>query len=128
MTHLTPKPNSALIWQDTQHNMLFAILDELAGEHINSSVIYRLKLYADHHFCLEEAYMEKLNYPGREHHLQAHNKFREELVQLEQEYSHQGMTLALRETVSAFLCEWLARHIEGVDKDFETFVMQSEHK
>lgn len=128
MSNTTTRPRSALIWQDTQHNMLFEILDEFAGEHVHPSVIQRLKLYAHHHFCLEEAYMERLNYPNRANHIQAHNRFREELSQLEEDFSQHGMTQALRETVSNFLSEWLARHIQGVDKDFETFVVQSECK
>lgn len=46
-------PSSELIWQDTQHNILFTLLDELAQEVYDPTIINQLKLYADHHFCLE---------------------------------------------------------------------------
>lgn len=121
-------PSSELIWQDTQHNMLFALIDELADNDNCNHVIQQLKLYADHHFCLEEAYMVKLHYPGYEAHIKAHNRFREELIQLEAEFSKAGMTPAVRQTISSFLTEWLTRHILSIDKDFEEFVLQSDSK
>ena len=124
----TKKPSSDLIWQDTQHNMLFDILDELALEHPPLNLISKLRFYADHHFLVEEAYMEKVLYPGRDQHVAAHNRFRQELTQLESEFSNNQMTLDFRQTVSNFLSEWLVRHIQGVDKDFEAFVIQSSYK
>jgi hemerythrin len=119
---------SELIWQDTQHNMLFKLIDELAENDQCSHVIHQLKLYADHHFCLEEAYMVRLDYPNYESHLMAHNRFREELMQLEAEYARAGMTQNVRQTISSFLTEWLTRHIMSIDKDFEVFVLESDSK
>lgn len=121
-------PPSELIWQDTQHNILFKLLDELAQEVYDPTLIHQLKLYADHHFCLEEAYMIKLSYPDKDAHIRAHNRFREELYKLEQDHTANGMNAELRVAVSTFLTEWLTRHIKGVDKDFEAFVLSSEAK
>ncbi len=121
-------PSSELIWQDTQHTILFKLLDELAREVYDPTIINQLKLYADHHFCLEEAYMHKLSYPDKDAHVRAHNRFREELYKLEQDHLINGMNAELRLAVSRFLTEWLTRHIMGVDKDFETFVLDSNIK
>ena len=120
--------SSELIWQDTQHNILFKLIDELAEIKDCRHVIQQLKLYADHHFCLEEAYMVRLNYPDKDKHVSAHNRFREELAQLEYSASDSAAELAQQQAISTFLREWLTRHILSVDKEFETFVMHSEYK
>ena len=70
---------SDVIWQDTQHQMLFRLLDEVAAENSAEEVLHQLNFYALSHFSLEETYMELLNYPGQQQHVQAHDKFRNEL-------------------------------------------------
>lgn len=106
--------------------MLLGLLDELAKEPFDPKIIYQLKTYADNHFCIEEAYMEQLNYPDRDAHVATHNRFREELSCLENDAAQ--MNRNVREALSTFLSEWLKRHIYGVDKDFEQFVLNSNSK
>jgi len=117
---------SELIWQDTQHQMLFRLIADLKREPFDPSVLLQLQQYADHHFCLEEAYMTALQYPAMQAHLNAHNRFREELRQLAQLPSSLGTKE--RASLSLFLEEWLTRHIFGIDKDFEQFVLNSAAK
>lgn len=115
---------SDLIWQDQQHQVLFELIDELKADHVSKSTFVRLHDYAEHHFCIEEAYMQALDYPDYEGHLAAHNKFRHELkTMLDEHHSYDGM---LRDTLSNFLAEWLKRHIFGVDKKLENFIKQSD--
>ncbi len=65
--------------------------------------------------------MELLNYPGRDEHIAAHNKFREELNNmLADESGHDAVS---RQLISTFLREWLKRHIFGIDKELETFLL-----
>lgn len=61
--------------------MLFQLLDEIEQNDCSRDVLPQLKFYAESHFSLEEHYMELLAYPGREEHVQAHDKFRSELEQ-----------------------------------------------
>lgn len=117
---------SDLIWQDTQHQVLFRLLDDMRQEIFDTLIIDQLRLYADHHFCLEEAYMETLKYPGMQLHIKAHNRFREELNQLAK--MPEQMNHQLRISLSQFLEEWLKRHVFGIDKEFEQFVLDSQHK
>ena len=70
---------SDIIWQDTQHQVLFTLIDQIKEEPFDPEILVRLKLYAEHHFILEETYMEILEYPHAEAHIEAHNRFREEL-------------------------------------------------
>jgi len=117
---------SELIWQDTQHQTLFQLIEEIKTKHPTSDIFAKLFHYADSHFCLEEAYMKKLNYPHMAEHIKAHNKFREELGDMIKE--QHGFDDNVRVSVSVFLREWLTRHVLGIDKDFEAFVLASDYK
>ncbi len=114
---------SELIWQDRQHQELFHLIDQIKTNHLDDTVFARLNDYAEHHFALEEEYMAQLNYPGREEHLAAHNKFRRELAMMVDQ--SQDYNEALRESLSIFLREWLKRHVLGIDKKLERFIMES---
>lgn len=117
---------SDIIWQDAQHQILFDLIDQIKHSQVDASVFSRLTDYADHHFCLEEIYMERINYPDIDIHRKAHNQFRTELnVMLE---SHHEYDDTLRHSLSMFLTEWLKRHVFGLDKKLETFILASHHK
>jgi len=118
--------SSELIWQDQQHQVLFDLIDEIKAEQVDASTFTRLHDYAEHHFCLEEAYMQKLNYPDYEVHLRSHNKFRVELKKMLDD--HHTYDAQLRDMLSDFLCEWLKRHIFGVDKKLEAYILESSRK
>jgi len=114
---------SDVIWQDAQHQVLFQLLDEVAEEGSAVAVLHRLKYYAESHFSLEEKYMELLDYPERDEHLQAHDRFREELAKMMADAnSHDDLA---RQVISTFLREWLTRHIFGIDKKLEAFLLLS---
>ena len=115
---------SEVIWQDTQHQMLFTLLDEIAEEESSLAVLHQLKYYAESHFALEEKYMRLLEYPGYSEHYEAHNKFREELaVMLDNPEAHDHSS---RQLISTFLTEWLKRHVFGIDKKLEDFILTSD--
>ena len=117
---------SDLIWQDAQHQVLFALIDDIKIEPFDRTVITRLQLYAEHHFSLEEAYMEQLKYPGIDAHIKAHDRFREELSAMVE--SQEIMNKALQNSLSLFLSEWLKLHVLGIDKKLEAFILESESK
>jgi len=117
---------SELIWQDTQHQILFRLIDQIKEEPFDYEILVKLHLYAEHHFSLEEAYMAKLDYPDTEAHMRAHNRFREELSALIE--TEENMDSALREALSLFLSKWLKLHVFGIDKQFEAFVLASKAK
>ena len=117
------RKTSEIIWQDAQHQVLFEILDLLKEPTADRQVLCRLEDYTDYHFSLEEQYMLELNYPGRREHIQAHERFRREITQLLQ--GEEEPDAVFREIISTFLTEWLTRHVFGIDKDLEDFIMQS---
>ena len=80
---------SDLIWQDTQHQVLFELIEQIKVVPFDPEILQRLKLYAEHHFTLEEAYMRVLDYPETDAHVRAHDRFREELEALKEKMNLQ---------------------------------------
>ena len=117
---------SDLIWQDTQHQMLFKLIDDIKVEPFDPSVITRLQLYAEHHFSLEETYMAELDFPDMDDHIKAHDRFREELSAMVD--SQASMNKALQDSLSLFLSEWLRLHVLGIDKKLEAYIQASSSK
>jgi hemerythrin len=120
------RKTSDIIWQDAQHQVLFEILDLVKQPQSDWQVVRRLEDYASYHFALEEKYMRVLDYPGRIEHMQSHARFRSEiakLLQAEQEFDEQ-----FGEIIATFLTEWLTRHVFGVDKELEVFILNSSVK
>jgi hemerythrin len=98
-------------------------LDQVAEPGSAVEVVQRLKDYTESHFALEEEYMRILDYPGREAHVRAHDKFRAELEQMSVDAGeHDDIS---RQVISTFLREWLTRHIFGIDKELEAFLLDS---
>jgi len=117
---------SDIIWQDTQHQVLFELIDKIKEVPFDPEILVRLKLYAEHHFILEETYMVQLGYPLKEEHMEAHDRFREELVAMLD--TDPTMHPALQVSLSDFLYKWLKLHVLGIDKKLEDFVMKSNAK
>jgi hemerythrin len=120
------RKTSDVIWQDAQHQVLFEILDLIKQPGADNHVLYKLKDYIETHFALEEQYMVRLDFPGRDVHIQAHDRFREEIEQLV--VRGENPDDMFREIIATFLTEWLTRHVFGIDKELEAFILQSSAK
>ncbi len=120
------RKTSDILWQDAQHQVLFEILDMVSEPGSDASILNRLRDYTETHFSLEEVYMLELGYPEREAHVLAHDKFREEIDRLlEQNEEHDPQFM---EIISVFLTEWLTRHVFGIDKKLERYILDSAAK
>ena len=120
------RKTSDVIWQDAQHQVLFQILDLIKQPEADNQVLFKLRDYTETHFSLEEQYMVELDFPGKEAHVRAHDRFREEIEQLlEKGEDPDDM---FREIIATFLTEWLTRHVFGIDKELEAFILQSSAK
>ena len=117
---------SDIIWQDTQHQVLFDLIEQIKVVPFDPEILTRLKLYAEHHFVLEEAYMEILEYPQAAAHVKAHDRFREELAAMMQ--TDPGGHVSLQVSLSDFLFTWLKLHVLGIDKKLEDYVIHSSSK
>lgn len=117
---------SELIWQDAQHQMLFKLIDEIKVVPFDRGVLAKLQLYAEHHFTLEETYMQELGFPDYEAHVKAHDRFREELSAMVN--TEISMNKTLQDSLSLFLSEWLRLHVLGIDKQLEDYILESNSK
>jgi hemerythrin len=59
--------------------------------------------------------------------VQAHDKFRHELEQMMVDNAD-GHDSISRQLISTFLREWLKRHVFGIDKPLEAFLLAAEAK
>jgi hemerythrin len=119
------RKTSEVIWQDTQHQMLFEILDLIREPGADPDVLEKLRDYTENHFALEETYMEALDYPNRAEHIASHDRFRTEIDQL---LGAGEPDPVFMDVVATFLTEWLKSHVFGVDKELEAFIVESDAK
>lgn len=117
------RKTSEVLWQDAQHQELFQILEQIKQPGSDRNVLARLRNYTENHFTLEEHYMEVLDYPYREAHVVAHDQFRKEIFELLE--SGNEPDEVFREIISTYLTEWLKRHVFGIDKQLEQFILNS---
>ncbi len=116
------RKTSDVLWQDTQHQVLFDILDRIRKPEAEAGLIQSLREYTENHFTLEEEYMRQLGYPEIEAHIRAHDRFRQEIDQVLNGVEHDAQ---FRDIIGTFLTEWLTRHVFGVDKKLEDFLLSS---
>ena len=120
------RKTSSIIWQDKQHQVLFEVLDNIKSGNAGPGELEKLQAYADNHFAIEEEYMALLEYPHREEHILAHDKFRAEFkTMVEPQYS---LDQDFHFYLGTFLTEWLVRHVFGIDKKLEEFIQSSKVK
>ena len=117
------RKTSDIIWQDAQQQVLFDILDQIRRPESESHALLRLKDYTENHFALEELYMQQLDYPEREAHKRAHDKFRDEIMSIMD--TEEEPDAASCELIATFLSEWLRRHVFGTDKKLESYLQQN---
>ena len=119
------RKTSDIIWQDAQHQVLFEILDLVKQPGADPRVLEKLRDYTENHFTLEEKYMEELDFPGRREHIESHDRFRTEIDQL---LGSGDTDPVFMDLVATFLTEWLKRHVFGVDKELEEFILKADAK
>ena len=100
---------------DAQHKKLIELIGEVArGKDISQDELLNEVLdYASYHFADEEAYMEKINYPGLKEHRNKHKKLTKVLLTYKKEYEQGEInSLVFRE----FMFVWVRDHIMDEDR------------
>ncbi len=113
---------------DAQHKQIISCLNELEmamkkgvkAEDI-SEILARTQHYAVRHFGIEEKYMRESKYPGLDKQLQAHQYFTERFTQILQEFTTNGLTSAVVNSLRQELSEWIKNHVIGLDLAFGTY-------
>lgn len=106
---------------DSDHRRLVGLVNQLAealaaGEAAAElgTILDNLVTFTMAHFAREERLMQRIGYPDLAAHKSQHDGLLSDLAKLQRSF-HRG-EIALSERSSAFLCEWLLRHIHTCDK------------
>ena len=81
--------------------------------------------YTDHHFCVEEHWMRKIDYPGFDEHLQQHGSFAKRALVMQRDLAEGRKNIPLE--ILAFLKNWLTFHISD-DAEYALFMAGSQWK
>jgi hemerythrin len=108
---------------DTQHQMLFRLVNELhaamidgKGKEILGSTLDKLVVYAETHFETEEKFMKLVEYPGFLGHKNEHVNFTNTVRLLQSQYARGQISITI--TTMNFLKDWLTDHILGTDQKY----------
>ena len=123
---------SDLIWQNTQHEELLEIIESFRDSSSPGlELIQKLNEYIDHHFRLEEKYMELSRYRDIDRHIRLHRIFAENIkkMELSKNIIEEGFhDEAFRTHIADFLHDWLMKHLMGIDKELEAHLLKSNLK
>lgn len=106
---------------DSDHRHLVALVNQLADALSSGKapeelarVLSELLTFTTAHFAREERLMQRIGYLEFAAHKSQHDGLLSDIAKLQRSF-HRG-EIALSERSSAFLCEWLLRHIRTSDK------------
>ncbi len=127
------KYETGVVWQDFQHKQLIDLFSKVKDAKDNKKdrnlfryTIAFLAMYVNHHFNLEEEYMEKYNYPDKDIHQKDHQDFVKELKNFRnenKEYSEAGANDLLTR-----MGEWILSHILENDQKLGAHILSAEKK
>jgi len=117
---------------DEQHQLFLDMIGELGarigeGAHKQGllDALQGMHIYADTHFCDEEALMNAWGYPELTAHCRLHETFRHMVGELE-ERAKEGPGLVSLEMLE-FLGQWFIGHIRNEDQRFAAFAHSRTH-
>lgn len=118
--------NNSLL--DEQHQQMFAIISELhdAIFHKNAKkqmiiAIRQLIEYTQKHFAEEERQMERSGFPGLAGHKAAHEKLKQQVIEIEQ-HCHDAEDSMAGDVIEFLLSDWLVKHILEMDKQYAPYL------
>ncbi|THB81406.1 MAG: hypothetical protein D3926_02315 [Desulfobacteraceae bacterium] len=123
------KYETGVYWQDVQHGQMIDFYKQVLSRPsiardpaMFSYSIGFLVMYADQHFKLEEAYMEKYNYPDTDTHTRHHREFIRELKAFKKKYtSYSDEAVSVLESkVGA----WIKTHILENDQKLGAYLIR----
>ncbi len=125
--------STGVVWQDFQHKQLmdlfFKVKEAKAknkGDEMFKYSLAFLAMYVNHHFKLEEEYMDIYYYPEAEAHKKEHKDLIKRIKAFRKSYKN-----ADEEAVDKLLItlnNWIRDHILGDDKKLGDHIISSEQK
>ena len=113
---------------DAQHQMLFAIADELfnalsagKGQTVLRKILDRLLQYTASHFAHEERLMRLHDYPDLAKHKAQHEALTNQVNIFSDEFKTGRAAISVQ--VMIFLKDWLTKHIQQSDRAYAPFLI-----
>ena len=125
------KYNTGVVWQDFQHRELMNLLirlknaraDQSEEDEFNFAVAF-LSMYVNHHFRLEEKYMDLYDYPDREDHKKAHQTYTRTLRSFRS--SHTTYSKEAMDALVSKIHSWVLNHILEDDQKLGAHIITAE--
>lgn len=121
--------NNSLL--DEQHQQMFTIISELhsAMFHKNArkqmiAAIRQLIEYTQKHFAEEERQMERSGFPGLAGHKAAHEKLKQQVIEIEQRF-HDAKDSMAGDLIGFLVSDWLVKHILEMDKKYAPYLKKA---
>jgi hemerythrin-like metal-binding protein len=117
---------------DTDHKLLISLINQLhlsiqdgMGHETIGSILNALLDYTFYHFSREELMMRVCGYPDLEQHKKVHEKLKERLVEIRDEFLADHSSIKENDILD-FLISWLNDHIKGTDAKFTPYMAGKE--
>ena len=128
---LDQKYFTGVVWQDFQHQELMTLFSLLIKARADKQdkdafrfAVAFLSMYVNHHFKLEEEYMDIYYYPEKNSHRKEHKKFVKTLKEFRIE--HQGYSEEAIDELLKKINQWILNHIFGDDKQLGLHILNAE--
>jgi len=132
---LGEKYNTGVVWQDFQHRQLmdlfFKVKDAKNSKEADSKNVLKysvafLAMYVNHHFKLEEEYMDIYYYPETDAHKKEHKDLVKKIKLFRKNFADYDDTAIDKLLVT--LNNWILNHILGDDKKLGEYILSCETK
>lgn len=120
---------------DSQHKELFQRVDafmqtvrvtvpwEQKVQRVNETLAF-MRGYVVEHFRDEEAYQERIGYPGFEAHRQKHRDMVQYVLDVSAEYEEKGCDEQLMQQFAGKLLAWLINHVAAEDQRIAAYAIE----
>jgi hemerythrin len=117
-----------ILFMDHEHKRLVAMINELYdgimanhSREVIGKVLDELIDYTKHHFAHEEEYFAKTHYREAVKHKQLHDELARQVLDIQRRYKSGALATITLELMN-FLQSWLAKHIQGDDKRYGSYL------
>jgi len=128
---LEQKYKTGVLWQDIQHQQLVDLLEKFSagdemGQEMFTYTLAFLVMYVNHHFNLEEEYMQVYAYSDLAVHKKEHAQYIQQLKEFRKthpRYSKEAGDILMKTVLS-----WILNHIMAEDQKLGKFILTEERR
>jgi hemerythrin len=130
---LGKKYSTGVVWQDFQHRQLMDLFFKVkeakakkTGDDVFKYSLSFLAMYVNHHFKLEEEYMDIYYYPDTDLHKKEHKDLIKKIKSFRKNYTEHSEQSINKLLIT--LNDWILNHILENDKKLGEYIISCEQK